>query len=150
MEKHCLECSDKIRGRTDKKFCTDMCRNAYNNRLNSNVNNYVRNVNNVLKRNRRILEALNVFNETKIHKRKLIDMGFDFKFFTHKKAVRAGMIYFCYDLGYLAMDKEDYISIKLSLLELEEELVSIAAEPNLNYKTNQFTDVDQSVRTRLR
>ncbi len=140
MEKHCMECSDKLRGRTDKKFCTDMCRNAYNNRLNSSVNNYVRNVNNVLKRNRRILEALTVFNETKIHKRKLIDMGFDFKYFTHKKAVRAGMIYFCYDLGYLAMEKDDYISIKLSVIELEAELVSIVAEPNPKYKSRLVND----------
>jgi hypothetical protein len=135
MEKHCLECSDKLRGRTDKKFCTDMCRNAYNNRLNSNINNYVRNVNNVLKRNRRILEALTVLNESKIHKGKLIEMGFDFKYFTHKKSVRAGVIYFCYDLGYLATEKDDYVSIKLSMLELEAELVSIAAEPNPKYKS---------------
>lgn len=34
MEKNCPECGDKIIGRADKKFCSDACRNAYNNALN--------------------------------------------------------------------------------------------------------------------
>ena len=34
MEKQCLECGDKIVGRIDKKFCSDGCRNAYNNKVN--------------------------------------------------------------------------------------------------------------------
>ena len=32
MEKrNCLECKDPVKGRIDKKFCSDYCRNAYNN-----------------------------------------------------------------------------------------------------------------------
>jgi predicted nucleic acid-binding Zn ribbon protein len=27
--KNCLECTEKIVGREDKKFCSDGCRNAY-------------------------------------------------------------------------------------------------------------------------
>ena len=43
MEKQCLECGTAIRGRADKKFCSDQCRNQYNNTLNRDANNYVRN-----------------------------------------------------------------------------------------------------------
>lgn len=32
-EKLCLRCSIKIVGRTDKRFCSDACRNNYNNKL---------------------------------------------------------------------------------------------------------------------
>jgi hypothetical protein len=34
MNKVCLECGEKIVGREDKKFCSDGCRNAYNNKIN--------------------------------------------------------------------------------------------------------------------
>ena len=43
MKKKCLECKDPIIGRADKKFCSDQCRNTYNNKLNSDSNNFVRN-----------------------------------------------------------------------------------------------------------
>ena len=33
VEKKCLDCGDSLRGRTDKKFCSDQCRNSYNNKL---------------------------------------------------------------------------------------------------------------------
>ena len=41
--KTCLECGEPILGRSDKKFCSDLCRNAYNNKANSDSNNFVRN-----------------------------------------------------------------------------------------------------------
>ena len=30
--KPCLSCSKPVKGRTDKKFCDDYCRNSYHNR----------------------------------------------------------------------------------------------------------------------
>ena len=38
--KTCLECGEKIVGREDKKFCSDGCRNAYNNKINKELNWY--------------------------------------------------------------------------------------------------------------
>ena len=32
MSKVCPECGEKIIGRVDKKFCSDYCRNAFNNK----------------------------------------------------------------------------------------------------------------------
>ena len=52
--KQCLECDNEIKGRIDKKFCSDYCRNAYNNKLNKDSNNLVRNTNNRLRKNYRI------------------------------------------------------------------------------------------------
>jgi hypothetical protein len=77
--KKCLECEEIIKGRIDKKFCSDLCRNSYNNKLNSDNNNYVRNVNNILRKNRRILETiLKAEEKATIQKQKLTDKGFNF------------------------------------------------------------------------
>ncbi|WP_315824342.1 hypothetical protein [Paraflavitalea speifideaquila] len=54
--RNCPACGKPVKGRADKRFCDDYCRNNYNNQLNSDSVNYVRNVNNILRRNRRILE----------------------------------------------------------------------------------------------
>ena len=59
MNKVCLECGEKIVGREDKKFCSDGCRNAYNNKMNKDSNNLMRNINNKLRKNYRILCELN-------------------------------------------------------------------------------------------
>ena len=83
MDKTCLECGDKIVGREDKKFCSDGCRNAYNNKINKDSTNFMRNVNNKLRKNYRILSALNVDGKGKATKSKLLSKGFDFEFFTN-------------------------------------------------------------------
>jgi len=56
VAKPCMACGKPIKGRSDKKFCDDYCRNSYNNDLKSDSNNYVRNINNGLRKNRRILK----------------------------------------------------------------------------------------------
>ena len=43
--RECLTCGTELRGRTDKKFCDDYCRSAYNNKMGPRSSLYVRNVN---------------------------------------------------------------------------------------------------------
>lgn len=110
--KECLECGDKIVGRADKKFCSDQCRISYNNKLNSDDTNHVRNVNNVLRKNRRILIELNTLGKTKVHYDKLKEKGFDFNYFTSIYTTKEGGVYhYCYEQGYLNMDKNWYLLV---------------------------------------
>ena len=44
MEKKCLECESPLVGRVDKKFCSDYCRNSYNNKINTNNNFFTINI----------------------------------------------------------------------------------------------------------
>lgn len=105
MKKKCIECGDEFIGRADKKFCSDNCRSAYNNKLNSDATNFVRNINNILRKNRRILAELNPNGKTKIHRDKLMDKGFKFSYFTNIYKTKAGKVYyFCYDQGYLPLE----------------------------------------------
>ncbi len=104
-EKMCPECGKPVFGRIDKKFCSDACRNAFNNKANSASTNYMRNVNNILSKNRRILATLNPEGKKKTHKDKLLKQGFDFDFHTNTYTTKAGDTYcFCYEQGYLLLD----------------------------------------------
>jgi hypothetical protein len=111
-KRQCLECGEEFSGRIDKKFCSDMCRNAYNNRLNSDSSNLVRNINNILRKNRRILMDINTDGKAKVHKKKLLEKGFDFNYFTSIYTTQKGAVYhFCYEQGYLALDHDFYFLV---------------------------------------
>ena len=111
-EKVCLECGSKIIGRADKKFCSDQCRVAYNNRLNSDETNFMRNVNNVLRKNRRILIELNTTGKSRVSRDKLHEKGFDFGLFTSIYTTKEGSVYhYCYEQGYLQVDKNWYLLV---------------------------------------
>lgn len=112
--RNCPECGDKLIGRVDKKFCSDQCRNTYNNRLNSDANNTVRNINNILRKNRRVLEELNKQSgKTIVNKDLLLANGFNFTFHTHTYTNKKGdTYYFCYEQGYLFLeDKNAYLLV---------------------------------------
>jgi predicted nucleic acid-binding Zn ribbon protein len=111
-QKQCPECGEKIVGRSDKKFCSDECRNNFNNKQNSNTTNYIRNVNNLLRKNRRILEELAPDGKTKVHKNKLNEKGFDFKHITHLYKTQKGSTYlYCYEYGYLPLENDYFLII---------------------------------------
>jgi len=113
MEKKCLECGDKIRGRADKKFCSDSCRNNYNNKFNKDTKNLMRNIHNTLRKNYRILESLNPEEKTKTTRDKLLKLGFNFDYFTSIYTTKAGTVYyFIYDQGYLPLENDYYALVK--------------------------------------
>ena len=113
MKKLCPECGDKIIGRADKKFCCDACRNTHNNALNKDSKNLVRNINNRLRKNYRILESLNPDGKTKTTKEKLLRLGFNFEFVTNLYTTKTGSVYFyLYDQGYLALENDFYLIVK--------------------------------------
>lgn len=119
-QRSCLTCDKILKGRTDKKFCDDYCRNAFNNQLNANRNNLVRKVNNALCRNRRILEELLGPGEKqkKVHREKMLESGFRFRFFTHVHTSAKGNTYsFCYDYGYITLDEEWCLLVKISSID---------------------------------
>ena len=85
----CLQCNQTLFGRKDKKFCNDFCRNSYNNNLNRDKVEVVRNVNNRLRRNNRILKTLLEESARSVSKLELNLRNFDFKYITNVN-------YFCF------------------------------------------------------
>lgn len=113
MIKQCLECGTKVIGRADKKFCDDACRNAYNNRINKDSTNTMRNINNALRKNWRILQKLNPRQKSKTTKNKLLQEGFNFTYHTHTYTTKTGVIYyFLYDQGYLPLENDYFALVK--------------------------------------
>jgi len=111
--KTCLECGEKLIGREDKKFCSDGCRNAYNNKMNKDSTNLMRNINNKLSKNYRILSELKPEGKSKTTRTKMLGKGFDFEFFTSIYQTKTGnTYYFLYDQGYMAIENDGYVLVK--------------------------------------
>jgi hypothetical protein len=114
----CLACNKPLKGRIDKKFCDDYCRNNYNNKNNSDSTNLIRNINNILRKNRRILSeflshAVEGQNTIKSNKTKLTEKGYNFKYFTHTLKTKKGDIYyFCYEYGFLPLENDWFFIVK--------------------------------------
>lgn len=105
--KKCKECGDALLGRSDKRFCTDLCRNVYHNRERISETEKMREVNIILSRNRRILKTCLEGRSSKIPLSYLYKRGFDFNYFTHQVKDKEGeLVVFCYEVGYQQMDND--------------------------------------------
>lgn len=110
MKKTCLECGDPFSGRSDAKFCSDHCRATNYNK--SNVGDvYIRKVNSILRRNRRILLEFNPQGKSRVRESDLLAKGFNFNYSTNIYNTKAGKTYnFCYDQGYINTN-DGYITL---------------------------------------
>lgn len=112
VQRQCLECGDKLSGRKDRKFCSDYCRNTYNNRQNEDATSYMRRINAILRKNRRILLALNPSGKCTVDAITLAEEGFNFHYFTNiYQTQKGGVYYFCYDQGYMRMENEQFMLV---------------------------------------
>ena len=117
LTKTCLICGRPLKGRSDKKFCNDFCRNSFNNsqKFKESHNDVVKIINSALARNRRVLESLlpNGDELAKARKEKMLAMGFQFKYLTHTYVTRTGKVYsYCYDYGYLPIGNDWFLVVK--------------------------------------
>lgn len=112
-KRYCLHDGKEIVGRAGKMFCSDSCRNTYNNRQNKDATNLVRNINNKLRKNYRILSELNPNDKVKVERKLLKKKGFDFEFFTSILNAKTGKdYYFVYDQGFMELEEDIFVLIK--------------------------------------
>jgi len=111
-KRECNECGQKLLGRIDQKFCSDYCRNTFNNKLNSDSTKYIRRINNILRKNRRVLSGLNPNGKTTVDGISLAEEGFNFHYYTNVYTTKKGSTYvFCYDQGYLKLEGDQYMLV---------------------------------------
>lgn len=73
----------------------------------------MRNINNKLRKNYRILSELNIDVKSKTSRSKLLNKGFDFEYFTSILNTKTGnTYYFVYDQGYMALESDFFILVK--------------------------------------
>lgn len=113
-KRFCPECGKEIIGRAGKTFCSDPCRNNYNNRQNKDVTNLMRNINNALRKNYRILsEILEDNDKVKTERKLLIKKKFDFEKITAIETAKTGSTYyFIYNLCYQPLENDVYLIFK--------------------------------------
>lgn len=102
----CLNCSKILKGRKDKKFCDTSCRNTHNNSLKTEKEAFVIEVNNILRKNWKILKTCNPQGKATVRKEYLLAQGYDFNYFTNifKSQKNGNTYFFCYDMGITEVD----------------------------------------------
>jgi len=112
----CLNCYEPIKsGRSDKKFCDSGCKDEYYNKIKINEHKEIKKIDQVLKRNRRILKKLfDPKKEKLVNREILLKAGFEFDFHTHFviTKIKENEFTFCYDYGYREVEKDKYKVIK--------------------------------------
>ena len=100
----CKSCGDRIRGRIDKMYCDDRCRNQFHNKEKRRpaLTVMARSIQHQLMKNRMVL--LRHLRERKcgyVERDQLLRDGFSFELFTHRCLTRGGKeTIFCYEFGY--------------------------------------------------
>ncbi|MBI1306501.1 MAG: hypothetical protein GC181_07800 [Bacteroidetes bacterium] len=109
--KTCNTCGRDLKGRADKKFCNYQCRNRFHNHRSYGTIAMIRDINNRLRQNHRILISYLDSSKNLVRKRELQNSGFDFSYYTKKLTVDDGQpCYFCYDVGYFPHEN-DYFAL---------------------------------------
>jgi hypothetical protein len=121
-KRNCRRCEKQLYGRSDKIFCDDYCRNAYNNTLQKSGGSHihVRTYLNHLKTNRNILERLTQGKTCplRISKERLLLMGFQFQFHTHFSTEKDGhKTVYCMDYGYREVEPSEVLIVRDSFDE---------------------------------
>lgn len=112
--RRCHECETIIHGRSDKRFCSDYCRNTFHNRENRGANQIRNQVHRKLRKNRRILQEVLCDKVRRIIPReRLLYYGFYLGYITEiTRARNEKNIFFVYEFGYRFMENGKVLVIR--------------------------------------
>jgi len=101
----CLECGDEITGgRSDKKFCSDKCRNAYHNAESHRTRAIHNRIIGYINKNYQILSTLSRLGIDQIPLSELAMSGFNPSYFTSCQKIKSHRVFFCYEIKYSLSD----------------------------------------------
>jgi hypothetical protein len=116
MEMLCLECRKPLgAGRSDRRFCNEACKTKFHNGQKIFEHAEIKKIENILKRNRRVLKKLlGDEREKVVSYEKLLKLGFEFAYYTHhrKSVVKKYEYTYCFDYGYRIADDAGYKIVK--------------------------------------
>lgn len=110
---HCLECNNKLSGRSDKKFCSNYCRATFHNRKSALDFKEIKTINKILKKNRQLLYDKMNSEKLEFTLKEMEEKGFNFHYLTSYCEIKSDLFCkFCYEIGYLPIGKNRF-KIKL-------------------------------------
>lgn len=103
----CRDCGNTLKGRADRKFCSDACRSHFNNRRYAREKGNFRTIERILHKNRSLLlESLQEKEHLTFNFSELASKGFNPNFFTswsHHQVY--GSLRMCYDIGFCVQEE---------------------------------------------
>lgn len=119
MIRYCLNCGRELIGRTDKKFCSNKCRNAYHNAEKNSTNSVKTRVVSAINKNYGILYNMLKSGITSAEILELEQIGFRPCFITsERQGRRTHKEYACYDIIYCQTGSRIFDIRKSELLAL--------------------------------
>lgn len=109
----CLECQIPIKGRSDKRFCSDICRVRHHNKLSVSFNSLKRQTHIILNQNRKVLKKIVDSGKTTILKSELLAKDYNFDYHTsqfHSASQKTS--FYCYDYGFCKLGDEKLLVVK--------------------------------------
>jgi len=111
----CKICKNEIAGRSDKKFCSVSCKNYYHTNLRRVTSIAVKEIDNMLHRNRSILLEMLGKNKMQLKclRMELEKRKFSFNYHTHTNTNSAGKVYyFVYDFAWMTFSDDEILIIR--------------------------------------
>ena len=111
----CILCGKPMAGRTDKKYCSLACKNAFNYNKKSQTKSATHAIDAILHKNREILEVLMGPNRKRMHttKTELSQMGFQAEFSTGFYTNSRDKLYrYVYDFAWMEFTGEKIMIVK--------------------------------------
>jgi hypothetical protein len=111
----CKICGNEITGRSDKKFCSVLCKNNYHTTLRRSTSLAVKEIDTILHRNHGIL--LEIMGKDKSQLKclriELEKRKFNFKYHTHTNTNSAGKVYqFVYDFAWMTFSNDEVLIVR--------------------------------------
>ena len=110
--KICPVCGARLSGRSDKKFCSDLCRHEWHNRRGRQQRRATDRVNSALLKNLRILEELLATGRDSIDRQQLSYLQFNFNVHTgSRRRILRPPLFYCYNIQYYT-DRRGIVRIR--------------------------------------
>ncbi|MGC4038339.1 MAG: hypothetical protein QM764_20415 [Chitinophagaceae bacterium] len=117
-ERVCKNCGEPIKatkGRRDRLFCNNECKNKYHNAKTYQEEHEISRIYVILRNNRRILAKMfERKDKDEIGRERLLKLGFDFDYHSHFviSKIKRNQFTFCFDYGYRLVRPDIYKVVK--------------------------------------
>ena len=114
-KKTCEYCKKEFIGRSDKRFCSQTCKNQFNYQLRKQTKDITKEINNILHRNRIILNTImgEKRGKMKVDRIELEKMNFNFKYITGYYVNKENKLYhYVYDFAWMEFSTQELLIVK--------------------------------------
>jgi hypothetical protein len=99
--KHCGKPIDTRKGRADRKYCDERCKNQYHNARNNQENAELQRIELILRKNHRILKKMFLRKDRdEIERERMLKEGFHFDYHTHHVLSKTKGYEYIFNFGY--------------------------------------------------